>query len=160
MEGLRGQGFVFDGTGYDCYRVTYPRDPECYGHDRFDEIIPLEGVGASSPLRVALEGVHARAGHGAKVEACRELVAGLVCRDCGHDRAWRGPLDALGAGDATCPDCGKPCAPTIYHRLDGAPADGALSLGDHGIPAWDILRCRVGERLIGFELAGDRPAEA
>lgn len=154
LPGLRNEGYQFDGLGFDSYRVGYRRDPDCYGHDRFEEVAELEDVSSASTLGELLDEVRRAFGPEATVASVRELVRRLDCPGCGAGRPWRGALDALDPELARCPQCSATCVPEAYHRLDAA--DAALDLGSLGIPPWDILRVQVGDKLFGAELTLDR----
>jgi len=155
MEGLRNAGFQFDGRGFDCYRVDYRRDPECFGHDVFEEILEMEDASFRSSLDDVLSRIRARWGDKVIVESVRELVRQLRCDACGNHREYWCSLDSLGPDQAGCPRCGAPCAPVVYHRLDGQEVPAGVSLAELGVPAFDILRVRLEDKLFGAELSRD-----
>ncbi len=157
IEGLRNAGFHMDGQGFDCYKVTYRRDPECYGHDRFEDVHEWEAFSCETPLEAFMEEVRTRFGPEAVIESVRELVREIRCPGCGTSEGWRGALEALDSESATCPSCGATRYPEVYHALSRGGAPAGTTLRELGIPPWDILQLKVGGRLMGIELSGDRP---
>lgn len=155
MPGLQGEGFQFDGLGYDSYKVRYRRDPECYGHETFASIESLPLSAATTTVEQLRAEAARILGPGASVAACRDLLAGLQCAACGVETVRRGALGALTAAEAVCGRCGAAAAPVLYHELT-ARLPPAATLRELGIPAWDILKARRGDRSIGIELGGDR----
>jgi molybdopterin/thiamine biosynthesis adenylyltransferase len=155
LDGLRGEGVVYDGRGFDSYRIGYVRDPECYGHDVLPPVEPLD-LTSETPVGALVEAVRGRLGRDAVVESCRELVAAIQCGHCGASHPRAAALDALTAETAACDACGRPGAPVLYHRLDTPPCDPSLSLRALGLPPWDVVRARSGGREAAFEIAGDR----
>ena len=82
-----------------------------------------------------------------KFELSHSLV--IICPDCGKNIAFRG----------RCPKCGEPRTPRMYHTLDGSdPAMTDRTLGELGIPPWDILGGRLGLEQRFYEFGGDRSA--
>lgn len=156
IEGLKNSGFQFDARNFDCYTVNYRRDPECYGHDCFDEILESDSCSQNSIVVDVLGEIDQRFGPGAIVEAPRELVCELKCDACGKAEAWHGALDSLNPDIATCPHCSASRSPKAFHRIHESTVSTEMALRELGIPAFDILRIRLGDRLIGFELSGDR----
>jgi adenylyltransferase/sulfurtransferase len=155
LEGLRGAGVVYDGRGFDSYRVDYVRDPDCYGHDALPAVEPID-LGGDATVGALVEEVRRRIGHDAVVESCRELVSGVQCGHCGAVHKRNAALDSLTAETVTCDICGHPAAPVLYHRLDVPPCDQAASLRAVGLPPWDIVRAHAAGREAAFEIAGDR----
>jgi adenylyltransferase/sulfurtransferase len=158
IEGLAGEGFQFDGRGYDSYRVRYRRDPECYGHETLPPVHAAPLRAAEATVAQVTAEAERRLGPGAEVEACRDLVAGLHCSACNTDTPAAGALGALSSDQARCARCGEGAAPILYRRLSAGFSVPGATLAALGIPPWDILRGRRGDEVIAIELAGDRAA--
>jgi adenylyltransferase/sulfurtransferase len=157
-ETLDGEGYFFDGWRHDSYRITYQRNGDCLSHDPAPEIRELDrsvnDTTAGDLLRTAREAL----GKGAKLEFARELLRGLECARCGKTEEVFRPLTAVSESDAACPKCGEQRAPLLYHSCAGTEAFLDRPLAELGIPPWDTVFGIAGEKEIGWELAGDRPA--
>jgi molybdopterin/thiamine biosynthesis adenylyltransferase len=156
LDTLRGAGFVFDGLAHESYRVAYTRSPACGAHEAFGEVRPLAGGAASTTVDEALAGARSLLGPDAVVELPGDLVTAFRCAPCGKERKVLRRLDLLSTGDSLCGVCGAPMAAEIVSALDGSEGLGGTSLADAGLPPFDIVRCRAGERLAGLLLEGDR----
>ncbi len=156
IEGLKNAGFHFDGLGYDCYTVRYQRDPECFGHEALPAIEEAPLCSSSTTVGEILELFRARLGPEARVEACRDLVAGLRCSSCGTERRRLGALGSFRHGEDRCERCEREMAPLLHHRLDGSPCEPGMTLAEIGLPEWDIVRGRTTGGELAVELAGGR----
>ena len=156
MPGLAGEGFVFDGRSYDCYRVGYPRDPGCGGHEPLSRVEPLGLRADQSTPAELLARARELLGDGVRLETFREMVSAVRCPSCGRLEERRVALDALGPADAACRGCGQPGTPELYHRLDPDRLPQGITLSRLGIPPWDVLLARGGTETIGLELDSDR----
>jgi adenylyltransferase/sulfurtransferase len=157
IPGLAGSGWHFDGAGYDSYRVTYVRDPDCGGHERLPEVVVLTARSADLTVGALQDEAARRLGPGARLTTYRELVGGLQCGACGADTPCACALEALAVDGAICAQCGKPAAPLLYHRLEDAPGGRVASVESLGLPPWDVVVASVGDRSLAFEFGGDRP---
>ncbi|MGC3996284.1 MAG: ThiF family adenylyltransferase [Anaeromyxobacter sp.] len=155
---LSGQGYVFEGLHHQSYLTEYVRNPDCLSHDPLERIEVVDrgaaGVRAGEALGWAREALGPRA----VLEFARELLGGFDCPGCGASERLLRPLASVGEDHAVCPGCGARRAPRLYHGLDGSEDFLDRSLAELGVPPWDVVCGRAGERSIGFELGGDRPA--
>jgi adenylyltransferase/sulfurtransferase len=156
MEGLRGEGFHFDGRSYDCYRIRYTRDPNCGGHEPLSRVEPLTMRASTATVADVLERARALLGGEVRLETVREMVSALSCPTCQTSERRTCALDSLRPEDAACGRCGKPRTPDLYHRLDPMILPGAMTLLELGIAPWDVIIGRCGQDRIGLELDGDR----
>jgi adenylyltransferase/sulfurtransferase len=158
LPALVGQGFVYDGAGHGSYIIRYPRKPDCPWHEAPAPVEPGPDLSASTPLR----GIWRRAAErlGGEPDALdfgREIVEGFTCPACTAGSEAYVPLEKVRPEHVACPACGQDRTPRFLHSLGPAgPLDRTPR--DLGLPAWDILWARRGERSIGIELTGDRPA--
>jgi adenylyltransferase/sulfurtransferase len=154
---LSGSGFVFEGLTHTSYLTTYARNPDCLSHDPLEPIEPTGRRAAEVTGREALSWARERLGPGARLEFARELLGALACPACGARERCLRPLASVTEADAQC-RCGARRAPELYHALDGGEDFLDLPLSALGVPPWDVLCGRRGERSVGFELSGDRAA--
>jgi adenylyltransferase/sulfurtransferase len=154
LPGLDGEGYLYDGVGYEGYRVRYTRDPGCFAHEALPAIEDLPRTAETTTPGDLLALARERFGPDATVEACRELLGGLECAPCGRRIERFGALDAVGAEDAACPACGRPATPRAYHRLDDRLCPKDQPLSRLGLPDRDVVRVRAGARDLGWALAG------
>lgn len=156
LETLSGQGFIFDGTWHQSYVVSYSRLQDCPSHDAMTPISEYPGSISTTAAGDFLERVRSDLGAGAVVEFNHELLASLTCLQCGETEPRLSSLGKVTEADAACPSCGETRTPNFYHTL-GAGSDLLdRSLGDLGVPAWDILGGRAGMRQHFYEFTGDR----
>lgn len=154
---LSGSGFVFEGKTHTSYLTSYARNPDCLSHDPLDPIEPRDRRAAEVTGREALAWARERLGPGARLELARELLRALQCPACGARERCLRPLASVTEGDAIC-RCGARRIPELFHALEGDEDFLDLPLAQLGVPPWDVLCARSGERAVGFELAGDRAA--
>lgn len=156
LETLRGSGFVFDGVAHESYRVAYTRSPSCAAHDVFERVEPLDGGAATTTVDRALAGARRLLGPEAVLELPGDLVTSFRCAPCGTERRAMRRLETLREKDSLCARCGAPMAPEIATSLDGSEGLGEATLAEAGLPPFDVVRCRAGERLAGLRLEADR----
>ena len=161
LETISGQGFIFDGTFHQSYLVSYTRKADCPAHDAN---LPVEvlswqvgstRVGDSaraSPLGSwarSRDRIRPRPAGFAPLPSLPRGRAGLRLAGKG-DRIAR-PLSAL-----------RPAASSGDVSLDRRPDRGLLdlTLGEIGIPPWDVLGGRAGMIQRFYEFRGDSRSRA
>ena len=157
LDALFGSGFVFEGRGHQSYSTTYPIHPDCPWHEPAAEIIVLPNAGAGTPLRVLAEESTRRLGGCDALDLAREIVEQLECPKCRRVEVVLKPAEKVSEDQALCAACGAEAAPKF---LNSIPAGSPLldkTVGEIGLPKWDILWARRGEQSLGLELAGDNP---
>jgi adenylyltransferase/sulfurtransferase len=157
-EAMAGRGFVFDGHAHDSYTVDYQRNPDCMSHEPFESVIELGTGAATTTVAEALDRARQALGPAAILEFARELLLGLDCPECGDSQRLLRPLTSLTEADAACPRCSARRFPRLFHNVRGDEDFLGESLARIGVPPWDILVGRHGERTIGLELTADREA--
>lgn len=158
---LAGGGFVFEGLGHTSYVAQYQRAPECASHDPLERVEVTGRRAGEVRVREALGWAREALGPSARLELAREVVAELECPDCGERERRPRALSGLTEQDGECPHCGARRAPRLLHAVSGEGSDADLldrTLAELGVPPWDIVMARARERLVGFELSGDRGA--
>lgn len=156
LDVLAGQGFVFDGMSHQSYLVAYTRKADCPSHepDAPVETLPL-GV-AETRVGDFLERVRDDLGAEAVVEANTDLLRSLSCPACGDEEPLFTSLGKVSERQGRCPRCAAQRVPNTFHTIDGQSALLDRTLGEIGVPPWDVLagRCGLAQRF--YEFAGDR----
>lgn len=156
MEAIRGRGFVFDGTWHQSYLVTYSRREDCPAHDADADVEVLPWCVAETRVGDFLARVRADLGDRAVVETNHDLLESLTCPGCATTEPLLASLGKISESQGRCPKCGGHRTPNMYHTLDSSSALLDYTLGELGIPAWDVLVGRSGTNQIAYEFAGDR----
>ncbi len=156
LETLAGRGFVFDGTTHQSYVVSYSRLADCPSHDAIEPIVTLPTGVDDTTAGALLQRVRRDLGDRAVVELNHELLESLACLPCGRTEPLFTSLGKVGESQARCPQCGELCSPNMYHTIGGDSAVLDRTLGELGVPPWDIVVGRAGMKRQGYELAGDR----
>ena len=158
MPALLGEGFVFEGLTHGSYRTAFPLKPTCPWHEPVAEVRELPWCGVATTLGAVLAYAAAELGGLDALDLVRELIARLDCAACGASQpCWRAP-DALDAIAVACPRCGGERAAIPCHSFAPDSPESEHALGRLGVPPFDILYARRGDRVLGLVMAADRPA--
>ena len=155
LPALLGKGFVFEGAAHGSYGVSYAINPDCPWHDPVAPIDALPEAGWETPLAEVWAAAGERLGGVDALELGREIVERLECLSCGRARELLRPVDAVTDDEAGCPHCGGDTIPYFVHSVVEGSAYLARSPRELGLPRWDIVWARRGDRYHGFELAAD-----
>lgn len=158
LEVLSGRGFVFEGTSHQSYVVSYTRKDDCLSHDPYEPIEPLALRVADVTLRDFLERVRRDLGPQAVVEFNSDLLASLSCPKCGGDESVFQSLGKVSENQGKCPACGADRVPRTFHTIGGGESFLDKTLGEIGVPPWDIIAGRAGMQHRYYEFRGDAPA--
>jgi len=158
ISDLSGQGIIFNGRQNDFYRVTYQRKPECYSHETLGQIVPLCAGVAEVRLGDLLERARSRLGPDAVLELNRELLRELECPQCGRREEVLASLGKIREEDTRCSTCNVLRIPHTLHELDDDCGLLDRTAAEIGVPPFDILCARCGERTLA--LFFDRDAAA
>jgi molybdopterin/thiamine biosynthesis adenylyltransferase len=150
LETLDGAGFVFEGLTHSSYRVAYPINPDCPWHCDAPPIEAVEEFNSQTPLQRIWDYAAQRLAGLDAIDLSRELVESLTCPECGSKRPIFRPLCRVGEADAVC-KCGAECYPELLHSLGGDCRYLGMTPAALGLPAWDILWARHGEKGLGME---------
>jgi len=156
LPALSGQGFVFDGTNHQSYLVNYSRLSDCPSHDAFDPIETLDWSVDQIQVGELLERVRSNLGPEAVIETNHDLLASLTCTACDKTEPCTTSLGKVTEKMGRCPDCGSPRTPNIYHTLGNHSELLDRTLGELGVPKWDILGGRAGMQQRYYEFAKDQ----
>lgn len=156
LDTLWGKGYVLEALHHASYLTSYPVNPQCPWHDEPAPVEMAADLDAGTPLRVAWERGRALLGEVEALELGRELVEALDCPTCGRHDTVFAPALKLAAEQLVCPRCRVEMAPSFLHSL--APGSPLLERtpAELGLPPWDIVWLRHGDRCVGLEFGGDR----
>lgn len=158
LQTIAGRGFVFDGLSAEAYQVEFQRKEDCYSHDPLESIVELRAGAATISAADALAEARRLLGPTAQVELGRDLLERLVCPQCGFDEPMFCSLGKVPASKAVCQRCpGVLRQVTTFHAVRGGESFLDRSLADLGVPPFDVLIARAGDRAIGLELSADAP---
>jgi adenylyltransferase/sulfurtransferase len=158
LETIKGRGWVFDGMSADTYQIEFQRKPGCYSHETLGEIVSLDLKATTTTAGRLLAEARARLGPAAHLELGRDVLERLVCPKCGQEEPVFSSLGRVGAERAFCPVCPGVRRDVItFYRINGNEAFIDRPLSEIGVPPFDIVIVREGDRAIGLELAGDAP---
>ena len=153
---LLGRGFVFDGAEHASFVSQYPVNPDCPWHEPPAAIEPLPQFGSGTRLRDLWQEAARRLGGVDAIDFAREIVERLECPGCGRREDVFLPAEKVGEDRLRCP-CGAESAASFLHSLSEKSAALDRTVRDAGLPAWEIVWARRGDRVLGLELAGDNP---
>jgi hypothetical protein len=156
LETISGQGFIFDGTFHQSYVVSYTRKADCPAHDADQPVEPLSQKVASTRVGDLLDRARSDLGSEAIIELGRDLLRSLHCSACREDETVFASLGKITEARGRCPRCGEPRTPAMFHSVDGRDSDLLeKTLGEIGIPAWDVVCGRAGMEQRFYEFQGD-----
>ncbi len=156
LETLEGRGYVFEGTHHQSYTVTYSRKPDCPTHEAFEPIEVLDWRVSQTPLRKLLDKVRGDLGPAAVIELNQDVLRALRCEKCSIAEPVFASLGKVNEKRGACPTCGQMREPVLFHTIDGSEDFIDRTLGEIGVPPWDILAGRSGMQQRYYEFAGDR----
>jgi adenylyltransferase/sulfurtransferase len=159
MEPMAGRALVYSGLTSDSYPVSYQRKPDCYGHETYQELAML-GCGVAD-MTVGELLARARQDLGSEtavVALSRDVVSALSCPACFSQEDVFRSLGKVTEADAVCPKCGGTRVPVTLSTLGYDDALDAKSFADLGVPLFDIVTARAGERAISYVFDGDAEA--
>jgi molybdopterin/thiamine biosynthesis adenylyltransferase len=156
LETLAGRGFVFDGMSHNSYVVAYTRKDDCPSHDPDAEPEPLAWRVAETRIGDFLDRVRSDLGPSAIVETNADLLASLYCPKCETDETMLTALNRVSQERGRCPRCREHRVPKTFHTIDGREPFLDRTLGEVGVPPWDVLAGRAGMEQRLYEFAGDR----
>jgi adenylyltransferase/sulfurtransferase len=156
LEALVGRGLIFEGKTHSSYIVNYPMSPECCWHDDVSEIVAANGINSNTRLAEVWRFAESRLGGVDAIELSREMVADLECPGCERRDSVFAPVEKVTEEQAICPNCGLERSPQFFHSVGPDSALLERTIGEVGLPEWDILWARRGERTLGIEAAGGR----
>ncbi len=156
LETISGRGYVFEGTSYQSYLVTYSRRPDCPAHEPLTEVVELDTGASNTTASQLLARARQDLGPDAVIDLGRDMLCGLSCSACGATNELFASLGKVTESMGRCDACGQPAAPVMYTTLRGDEPFLHRTLAELGVPAWEILVARTGTSTRAYELAADR----
>jgi adenylyltransferase/sulfurtransferase len=154
---LAGKGFVFNGIDHDSYVIEYVRKEECYSHESFDPVIPLDRGVSEVRLADLLAQGRKRVGDDAVLEFNNDVLHKLACKKCGTEEVLFMSLGKVTQRQGRCPKCGEMRDIKTLHTICGTEDFLHLTFAQIGIPPFDIIAARSGAKQVFFEFSGDAP---
>lgn len=154
---LLGRGFIFDGAEHSSYTTTYPIDPDCPWHEPPAPIESLTQFNSETKLAEIWREAGQRLGGVDALDFAREIVERLECPACGSRQDVFQPAEHIQEGQLHCPQCGAEATAIFLHSFGAGSKALEKTARETGLPAWEIIWARRGDKAIGFELSGDSP---
>jgi adenylyltransferase/sulfurtransferase len=154
---LLGRGFVFDGAEHSSYVVNYPIDPDCPWHEPPEPIEAMPRFNSDTKLNQLWGEAANRLGDLDALDFAREIVERLECSVCGWSEGVWQPAEKIHAGQLRCASCGAESAAVFRHSISAGSPLLDKSARELGLPPWDIVWARGGDKALGFEFSGDNP---
>ncbi|MCW5962653.1 MAG: hypothetical protein KIT83_01335 [Bryobacterales bacterium] len=156
LPSLSSKGFVFEGLHHSSYVTEYTPDPDCLSHYTFGQVVRL----AERSSEITLEELRARAcadlhADHAVLEFSRDVVWKLVNPATGVAQECFLPLGRLSMEDGKDPADGTMREVVLCHGYHGDAELGGRRLDELGLPLFDVVVARAGEREIAYLMAGD-----
>jgi molybdopterin/thiamine biosynthesis adenylyltransferase len=156
LETIRGRGFVFDGLSTEAYQIEFQRKADCYSHEILEQIIPLDASALTSTAADLLGEARKRLGPDVELELARDILHKLVCPGCGREETMFASLGRVPESAASCTcDPNVRREPVTFHTIRGDEPFLHQPLATIGVPLFDVLIARAGDRAIGLELSAD-----
>lgn len=154
---LLGRGFVFDGLGHASFTANYPINPDCPWHEAPPPIEALPQWNSETKFAVLWREAARRLGGVDALDFAREIVERLDCPACGQHEGIFQPAEKIREDQLRCRACGAESTATFLHSINENSGLLEKDPSQIGLPEWDIIWARHGDKAIGFELAGDNP---
>ncbi|MGZ4777924.1 MAG: HesA/MoeB/ThiF family protein [Thermoanaerobaculia bacterium] len=158
LPALFGKGFVYEGATHSSYVVSYPIDPDCPWHEGAPPVEAMLDCGSDTPISLIWARAQEMLGGCDAIDLAREVVEVLQCVECGRSRPILKAVESVSDDDARCDQCGADSAPRFLHSLGRGSEHLDRTPRQLGLPVWDIVWARNGDRFQGFELAKDAAA--
>jgi adenylyltransferase/sulfurtransferase len=151
------RGIAVNGQTNEVYAVEYPRREDCLAHETLEEIIELPERSDGISIGDLLARVREDLGPEAVLDLSREVLHEIECIPCGTREAVFESLGRMTEARGRCPRCGEMRAPHLLHSIDGHEDFLDRTPRELGLPLFDILVGRAGDRSRSYLLAGDGP---
>ena len=155
IEAMSGRGLSYDGLTGQWHSITYPRKPDCYGHEQAGEVVKTGRGAAGLTVGELLSEARQALGREAVVELSRDVISGLICTVCGTREEKFASLGRVTEAEAVCPGCGQIRAPETLLTLGLEEGLEDRTLADMGVPYYDVVTARNEEKSLSFMLDGD-----
>lgn len=157
MPVIAGRGVHYAGVPCEFTEVIYPRKPECYGHDTYETLRNTGLTTRGTTVRDVMEMAKDDLGADAVVGLSRDIIQALECPACGERREVFASLGKVKESEALCAQCGAMCVPDTLMTLDLDHELNDKTLGELGVPLYDVLTARNSNRTVSYVFDGDAP---
>ena len=152
---LAGKGFIFNGLDHDSYTVEYVRKEECYSHESFSPVTVLKQGVNEVTLAMLLAQARKMVGPDAVIEFNNDILRSLRCVKCSSEEELFMSLGKVTQKQGRCPKCGEMRDIQTLHSISGRESFLERTFGQIGVPPFDIVAARSGEKQVFFEFGGD-----
>lgn len=151
-----GRGIIFNGLAFEAHSVEYQQPNDCYAHEVPDTIEQLPWSASTTTVLDALTEAGRRLGDQVVLELRMDIVTERLCAHCGFRDAPLSALLKLRQGDGLCSTCGDRLDLRTTRQVDTSSPFVRETLARLGIPTYDIMTFRSGQRRWHVLLNGDR----
>jgi molybdopterin/thiamine biosynthesis adenylyltransferase len=156
METISGKGWVFSGLSADSYLTEFQQKADCVSHDTLEQIVSMPWSVHSTTVTEALTEARRLLGPSAELELGRDVLEKMVCPSCHAEESLFVSLGKVKADKAICPKCSAAKREVVtFYKIRGTESFLDRTLGEIGVPAFDVLIARTADRAIGLELSND-----
>jgi adenylyltransferase/sulfurtransferase len=156
METISGKGWVFSGLSTDSYLTEFQKKESCYSHDPLERIVSMPWSIETTTVGEALAEARTLLGPTAELELGRDVLEKMVCPQCHAEELLFVSLGQVKSDKAACPKCASPKREVVtFYKIRGSESFMDRTLGEIGVPAFDVLIARTADRAIGLELSAD-----
>jgi len=159
IEPMAGRALIYSGLTADSYPITYQREADCYGHETYEQLVLLGcGVADITVGELLARARRELADESAVIGLSRDVIASLSCPVCFSQEEVFRSLGKVTEADAVCPGCGKTRVPVTLSTLGYDDQLDGLSFAELGVPLFDVVTARSGDRSVSYVFDGDAAA--
>jgi adenylyltransferase/sulfurtransferase len=144
LPAAEGTALVFNGAANRFYQTKYPIREDCLSHETYEDVIELPLTAKASTVKDLFTKVAKHAGldgvQGFSLVLDRDFLIQLVCRSCDSAKPVNQPLCKVGARDGICETCSQPLQPETTCEIEFNSPLVDRTLGELGIPDYDIVK--------------------
>ncbi len=153
---INGRGWQFDGWNTDSYQIEYQRKEDCYSHEAVENVVELDASAHHLTARELLEHARSALGADAEIELARDVLEQLICPKCGDQETIFASLGKVSTSKAYCPRCTDTRREVkTFYKIRGSESFLDRTLAKLGLPPFDMVVAKAGDRAVGLELTAD-----
>ena len=131
------------------------RKEECYSHESFSPVTVLKQGVNEVTLAMLLAQARKMVGPDAVIEFNNDILRSLRCVKCNSEEELFMSLGKVTQKQGRCPKCGEMRDIQTLHSISGRESFLDRTFGQIGVPPFDIVAARSGEKQVFFEFGGD-----
>ncbi len=139
MPVAAGSALVFNGVTNQFYSTRLPFREDCLSHETYPEPDDI-GLGADDTVASLFDAVRPTLEGPLSLALERDLVVAIDCPTCGWRKEVMRPRTKVGRSEAICPNCRIEGHPETVQAVNEGDALASRTLGEVGIPRYDIVR--------------------